>query len=131
MRRCEHPKKTARYRDEDKENKAKIGGPRTESAFDVRMPETTSAQEVPQRITASRRENPYSGKTRGQVRLKTRLRWRTSQGKYKVMNYVDKTNLEWNSELIEAMELDHVMSQAAQDLNDGETRHESWKAQAQ
>ena len=47
------------------------------------------------------------------------------------MNYVDKTNLEWNTELIEAMELEHVMSQAAQDLNDGETRHESWKAQAQ
>ena len=75
--------------------------------------------------------NPYRGKTRGQVRVKTRLRCRTSQGKYKVMNYVDKTNLEWNTELIEAMELEHVMSQAAQDLNDGETRHESWKAQAQ
>ena len=43
----------------------------------------------------------------------------------------DKTNLEWNTELIEAMEVEHVMSQAAQDLNDGETRHESWKAQAQ
>ena len=40
-------------------------------------------------------------------------------------------NLEWNTELIEAMELEHVMSQAAQDLNDGETLHESWKAQAQ
>ena len=105
---------------ETEENKAKIGGPRTESAFDVRMPETTSAQEVPQRITASRRENPYSGKTRGQVRVKTRLRCRTSQGKYKVVNYVDKKHFEWN-----------VMSRAAQDLNDGESRHESWKAQAQ
>ena len=62
--------------------------------------------------------------------MKTRLRCRTSQGKYKVMNYVDKTNLEWNTELIEAMELEHVMSQAAQDLNDGETRHASRKAQA-
>ena len=62
--------------------------------------------------------------------MKTRLRCRTSQGKYKVMNYVDKTTLEWNTELIEAMELEHVMSQAAQDLNDGETRHESRKAQA-
>ena len=47
-------RETARYRDEDKENKAKIGGPRTESAFDVRMPETTNAQEVPQRITAEK-----------------------------------------------------------------------------
>ena len=122
-------RETARYRDEDKETKAKIGGPRTESAFDVRMPETTSAQEVPQRITASLREIPYRGKTRGQVRVKTRLRRRTSQGMYKVMNYVDKTRLEWNTELTEAMELKHVMSQAAQDL-DGETRHESWKAQA-
>ena len=122
-------RETARYRDEDKETKAKIGGPRTESAFDVRMPETTSAQEVPQRITASLREIPYREKTRGQVRVKTRLRRRTSQGMYKVMNYVDKTRLEWNTELTEAMELKHVMSQAAQDL-DGETRHESWKAQA-
>ena len=42
-------REAARYRDVDEENKAKIGGPRTESAFDVRMPETTSAQEVPQR----------------------------------------------------------------------------------
>ena len=49
---------------------------------------------------------------------------------YKVVNYVDKNNLEWNTELIEAMELEHVMSQAAQDLNDGETRHQSQKAQA-
>ena len=109
MRRCEHPKKvdqrwndnfqedesvpstreTARYRDEDKENKAK-SGPRTESAFDVRMPETTSAQKVPQRVTASLREVPHKGKTRGPVRVKTRLRRRTSQGKYKVVNYVDK-----------------------------------------
>ena len=51
--------------------------------------------------------------------------------KYKVMNFVDKTNLKWNTELIEAMELEHVMSQAAQDLNDGETRYESWKVQIQ
>ena len=28
------------------------------------------------------------------------------------------------------MDLEHVLSQAAQDLNDGETRHESRKAQA-
>ena len=47
------------------------------------------------------------------------------------MNYVDKTNLEWNTEFIEAMELEHVMSQAAQDLNDGETRHDSREADAQ
>ena len=47
------------------------------------------------------------------------------------MNYVDKTILEWNTELIEAMELEHVMNHAAQDLNDGKTRHESRQAQAQ
>ena len=29
------------------------------------------------------------------------------------------------------MELEHVMSQVAQDRNDDETRHESWKSQAQ
>ena len=38
-------------------------------------------------------------------------------------------NLEWNTDLIEMTELKHVMSQAAQDP-DGETRHESRKAQA-
>ena len=50
--------------------------------------------------------------------------------KYKVVNYVDKNLLQENTEFIEAMELEHVMSQAAQDLNDGETLHESRKAQA-
>ena len=50
--------------------------------------------------------------------------------KYKVVNYVDKNKLEWNTELTDAMELEHMMSQAAQDLNVGETRHESQKAQA-
>ena len=50
--------------------------------------------------------------------------------KYNVVNYVDKKHLEWNTEFIEAMELEHATSQAAQDLNDGETRHESWKIQA-
>ena len=38
--------------------------------------------------------------------------------------------MEWNTELIEAVELEHVMSQAAQNLNDGERRHGSWEAQA-
>ena len=33
--------------------------------------------------------------------------------------------MEWNTDLIEAMELEHVMSEDAQDLDDGETRHES------
>ena len=47
------------------------------------------------------------------------------------MNYEDKKKFGVEHiELVEAMELEHVMSQAAQDLNDGETRHESRKAQA-
>ena len=50
--------------------------------------------------------------------------------KYEVVNYVDKKNLEWNTDLIEPLELEHVMSQAAQNLNDGETHHESREAQA-
>ena len=50
--------------------------------------------------------------------------------KYKVVNCVDEKNLKWNTELIEAMELEHVVSQAAQNLNDGETRHGSREAQA-
>ena len=51
--------------------------------------------------------------------------------KYKVVNCVDENILKWNTELIEAMELEHVVSQAAQNLNDGETRHGSREAQAQ
>ena len=38
-------------------------------------------------------------------------------------------NLKWNADLIEATELEHVMSRAAQDLDDGETRHESREPQ--
>ena len=38
--------------------------------------------------------------------------------------------MEWNTDLIEMKEIKHVMSQAAQDLDDGETRHESREAEA-
>ena len=116
-------------RDEAEENKAKFEAKnrvciRGEHKRDTtRMPETTSAQEVRQRTTASRRENTHGGRTRCEMQDITR--------KYKVVNDADEKNLEWNTELIEAMELEDVMSQAAQDLNDGETRHESWKAQTQ
>ena len=51
-------------------------------------------------------------------------------GKVQGRELLGQAKLEWNTELIEAMELEHVTSQAAQDLNDGETRHESRKAQA-
>ena len=37
---------------------------------------------------------------------------------------------EWNTDLIEMMDLKHLMSQVAHDLNDGETRHESREADA-
>ena len=50
--------------------------------------------------------------------------------KYKVVNFVDENILKWNTELIEAMELEHVTSQAALNLNHGETRHGSGEAQA-
>ena len=94
--------------------------PRTEYAFDVNRNEircecqTTSAQEAPQRTTASRTSSDEN-----EVEMQDITR------KYKIVICVDKRNLEWNTELIEAMELEHVMSQAAQDLDDGETRYES------
>ena len=50
--------------------------------------------------------------------------------KYKVVNYVDKKTWSGNPDLIEMVELKHVMSQTAQDLDDGETRHESREAEA-
>ena len=74
------------------------------------------------RITASRRENPYSGKIRGQVRVKTRLRCRTSQGKYKVMNYVDKTHLEWNTDPWQAQAQDTNIYLNAQRCSGRNTR---------
>ena len=61
-------RETARYRDEDEENKAKFEAKirvciRCEhKRYTMRMPETTSAQEVLQRITASRRAKPYREK---------------------------------------------------------------------
>ena len=36
-------------------------------------------------------------------------------------------NLKWNTDIIETMELEHVMSEAAQDRHDGETRHDNEK----
>ena len=47
--------------------------------------------------------------------------------KCKVGHYVDMENLKWNTDLIETMELEHVMSQAPQDLDDGKTRHDDGK----
>ena len=96
----------------------------------MRMPETTSAQEVPQKITASRREKPIQRKSSRTSSYENKVEMQDITRKYKDVNYVDKKHLEWNTESIKAMELEHVMSQAAQDLNDGETRHESWEAQA-
>ena len=40
---------------------------------------------------------------------------------------MDTKTLKWNTDLFEAMELEHVMSQAAQDRHDGETRHDNEK----
>ena len=48
--------------------------------------------------------------------------------KYKGRELRGQENLEWNTDFVEAMELEHVMSQAAQDLDDGDTRHESREA---
>ena len=72
------------------------------------MPETTSAQKVPWRITAA------GEKTHTEEKLEDK--------------FVRKQGL--NAGHHKAMELEHVMSQAAQDLNDGETRHGSREAQA-
>ena len=41
------------------------------------------------------------------------------------VNSVDKKNLEWNTDLIETMEFENLISQAAQGLYSGEARHES------
>ena len=48
--------------------------------------------------------------------------------KYKDINYVDKKDLVWNTDLIEPMELENLIGQAAQGLYSGEARHESRRA---
>jgi len=50
--------------------------------------------------------------------------------KYKDVNCVDKQNLVWNTDLIETMELENLIGQAAQGLYSGEARHESRGAHA-
>ena len=67
--------------------------------------------------------NTHRGKTRGQVHAEHHegVQGRELRG---------HENLKWNTDLIETMELEHVMSQAAQDRYDGETHHESREAQA-
>ena len=45
--------------------------------------------------------------------------------KYKDVDYVDEKNGVWNTKIVESMELENMMSQAAKVLNNGETRHES------
>ena len=37
-------------------------------------------------------------------------------------------NLKWSTDLIDTIELEHVMRQATQDRDDGETHHESREA---
>merc|ERR1712136_569419 len=50
--------------------------------------------------------------------------------KYKDVNCVDKQNLVWNTDLVETMELENLIGQAAQGLYSGEARHESRGAHA-
>ena len=79
-------RETARYRDEDEENKAKFEAKirvciRCEhKRYTMRMPETTSAQGSPTENHSFTASKTVQRKTRGQVRTKTRLRCRTSQG---------------------------------------------------
>ena len=129
MRRCEHPKKVdQRWNDNFQEDEAhhlrgreqrgeqgEVRGQRREYAFEVNTNEV--------RCECQRRQAD-------RVRRKNKVEMQDITRKYKVVNYADKDNVEWNTELTEAMELEHVMSQAAQNLNDGETRHGSWEAQS-
>ena len=57
-------KEVAEMQQECSDSVKEVSRPRTEFAYTMRMSETTSAQEVPQRITASRREAPTQRKTR-------------------------------------------------------------------
>ena len=41
------------------------------------------------------------------------------------MDHVDQKNRVQNTDIVESMELENMMSRATQDLNNGETRHES------
>ena len=88
-----------------------LEGPRTEYVFDVNTNEM--------RCDCPRRENLEDKFVRRQGRdagHHEEVQGRELRG---------QENLKWNTDLIEAMELEHVVSQDAQDLGDGETRHES------
>ena len=50
--------------------------------------------------------------------------------RYKVVHYADKKTWSGTQTSSRRLELEHVMSQATQDLNDGKTRHESRELQA-
>ena len=64
------------------------------------MPETTSAQEVPWRITASRRETPTQRKTRGQIPYEDKVEVLDTTREVQGRELREQENLEWNTDLM-------------------------------
>ena len=100
-----------KYRNEDETNKAKIKAKNSLENYCFSAKNTHTEEKLKNKF--ARRQGPDAGNHEqvqgGEVR---------GQG-----------NLEWNTDLIEMMELKHMTSQAAQELDDGETRHESRDAE--
>ena len=70
-------------------------------------------------VTPTQRESSRSSRSESKTELQDIKR------KYKDVEYVDEKNGVWNTKIVESMELENMMSQAAQVLNNGETLLES------
>ena len=96
-----------KYRNEDETNKAKIKAKNSLENHCFTAKNTLTEEKLKNKFArtqgrdAGHHEQVQGGEVRGQG------------------------NLEWNTDLIEMMELKHMTSQAAQEMDDGETRHES------
>ena len=94
------------------------------------MSESTSAQEVLQRIKAYGEKHPH-GKESSRTSLhESKAMLRGITRKNKDTNCVEKNPLEWDTDLIETMKLESVIGQATQDVYSDEEQHESREADA-
>ena len=87
--------------------------------------ETSIPQEITRRITGSWCVTPPQRESSRSSRYESKTELQDIKRKYKDVDHVDEKNGVWNTKVVESMELENRMSQAAQVLNNGETRHES------
>ena len=82
------------------------------------------------RTVDSPRKTPTQRKSSSTSSHEDKVEMQDIMRKYKVVKYLDKETWSVHTDLIEMKALKHMTSQAAQDMDDGETRHESRDAEA-